>query len=52
MGECVSLTVAAHHRDRCAGLGLFDTTAWYGPEAPAEWTERAAKALAQAWRAS
>ena len=45
MGGCVSLAFAGRHRDRLAGLGLFDTTAWYGPDAPAQWAERADKAL-------
>eukprot|EP01037_Dinobryon_pediforme_P020820 gene20820-21529_t len=47
MGGCVTLAVAAHHPSRCAGLGLFDTTACYGPDAPAQWAERADKALAE-----
>lgn len=45
MGGCVALAFAAAHADRCAGLGLFDTTSWYGPKAPAQWDERAQKAL-------
>jgi 3-oxoadipate enol-lactonase len=45
MGGCVSLAFAGRHPDRLAGLGLFDTTAWYGPDAPAQWAERADKAL-------
>lgn len=47
MGGCVSLAFATGHADRCSGLGLFDTTAWYGLEAPAQWAERAEKALAR-----
>lgn len=47
MGGCVALAVAAHLPKRCSGLGLFDTTAWYGPNAAAEWAERADKGLAQ-----
>jgi 3-oxoadipate enol-lactonase len=27
------------------GLGLIDTTAWYGPDAPKSWHERGAKAI-------
>jgi 3-oxoadipate enol-lactonase len=46
MGGCVSLAFAAAYPDRTAGLGLFDTTAWYGPEAPQQWAERADRALA------
>lgn len=44
MGGCVSLAFASHHPERTQGLGLFDTTAWYGENAPAAWAERAAKA--------
>lgn len=32
--------------DRAVGLGLIDTTAWYGPEAPTQWRQRAAAATA------
>lgn len=45
MGGCVALAFAARHSERLAGLALIDTTAWYGAEAPAQWAERAAKAL-------
>lgn len=44
MGGCVALAFAARHSDRLAGLGLIDTTAWYGPDAPTQWAERAGKA--------
>ena len=47
MGGCVCLAFAARHAQRCSGLGLFDTTAWYGPQALAQWAERADKALVQ-----
>lgn len=46
MGGCVSLAFAAAYPNRTTGLGLFDTTAWYGPEAPQQWAERADRALA------
>jgi 3-oxoadipate enol-lactonase len=46
MGGCVSLAFAAAYPDRVKALGLFDTTAWYGPEAPQQWAERADRALA------
>jgi 3-oxoadipate enol-lactonase len=46
MGGCVSLAFAAAYPDRTSALGLFDTTAWYGPEAPQQWAERADRALA------
>ena len=45
MGGCVSLAFAGRHSARVRGLGLFDTTAWYGAEAPAQWAERADKAV-------
>ncbi|NNU80795.1 alpha/beta fold hydrolase [Halovulum dunhuangense] len=43
MGGCVALAFAAGHRDRVQGLGLFDTTAWYGETAPADWEGRGQK---------
>jgi 3-oxoadipate enol-lactonase len=45
MGGCVALAFAAKYAARTAALGLVDTTAWYGPEAPRQWQERALKAL-------
>jgi 3-oxoadipate enol-lactonase len=45
MGGCVSLAFAAAYPARTDGLGLFDTTAWYGPKAPQQWAERADRAL-------
>jgi 3-oxoadipate enol-lactonase len=45
MGGCVSLAFAGRHGARVDGLGLFDTTAWYGEGAPAAWAARAGKAL-------
>jgi 3-oxoadipate enol-lactonase len=45
MGGCVALALAQRHPQRTAALGLIDTTAWYGEEAPAQWEERARKAL-------
>ena len=41
MGGCISLAFAAAFPKRTAALGLFDTTAWYGAEAPKQWAERA-----------
>lgn len=46
MGGCVALAFAGRHKGRLDGLGLIDTTAWYGPNAPAAWEERGQKALA------
>ncbi|ESR26151.1 alpha/beta fold hydrolase [Lutibaculum baratangense] len=45
MGGCVALAFAERHSARVAGLGLFDTTAWYGEDARGAWEERAQKAL-------
>ena len=45
MGGTVAIAFAAAYPDRVDGLGLFDTTCWYGAEAPAQWAERAQKAV-------
>lgn len=45
MGGCVAMAVAARHPDRVAGLGLIDTTAWYGEDAATAWEERGQKAV-------
>ena len=45
MGGCVSLAFAEAYPDRLDGLGLIDTTACYGPNAPRDWEERAQKSL-------
>lgn len=45
MGGCVALAFAGRYPERVAGLGLIDTTAWYGTDAPGAWAERAQKAL-------
>jgi len=44
MGGCISLAFAAAYPARTRALGLIDTTAWYGPDAPKQWAERAGKA--------
>jgi 3-oxoadipate enol-lactonase len=46
MGGCISLAFAIAHPARVAALGLIDTTAWYGPDAPKNWEQRANAALA------
>jgi 3-oxoadipate enol-lactonase len=33
-----------------SAFGLVDTTAWYGPDAPRQWEERAQRALEQGLR--
>jgi 3-oxoadipate enol-lactonase len=45
MGGCVSLAFAANFLQRTNGLGLIDTTAWYGADAPTQWAQRADRAL-------
>jgi len=45
MGGSVALAFAARHAARTRGLGLVDTTAWYGDGAPVAWEERARRAL-------
>ncbi len=44
MGGCISLAFAAAYPGRTAALGLIDTTAWYGADAPKQWAERGDKA--------
>ncbi|MGD0052201.1 MAG: alpha/beta fold hydrolase [Vulcanimicrobiaceae bacterium] len=44
MGGSVALRFASAYPTRIAGLGLADTTAWYGPDAVASWGERAERA--------
>ena len=46
MGGTVTLAFANGHPARATALGLFDTTAKYGDDAPAAWEERGAKARA------
>lgn len=46
MGGCVALQFAASFPAMTRALGLIDTTAWYGPTAPADWKTRADKASA------
>lgn len=41
MGGCVAQDFAIHYPQRTDGLVLIDTTAWYGPDAPTAWAERA-----------
>ncbi len=44
MGGCIALQFAIDHPSLACGLGLIDTTAWYGATAPADWSGRADKA--------
>lgn len=45
MGGAVAIQFAGTYPERTAGLGLIDTTAWYGPNAPKDWEARAERAL-------
>lgn len=45
LGGCVAQAVAAQHPQIVRGLGLLDTTAWYGETAMEAWESRAQKAM-------
>jgi 3-oxoadipate enol-lactonase len=47
MGGCVALQFAADYPASTSGLGLVDTTAWYGETAPKDWNGRAERGLAE-----
>jgi 3-oxoadipate enol-lactonase len=47
MGGCVALAFGGLYPQRAAALGLIDTTAWYGPNAAANFKERAEAARAK-----
>lgn len=47
MGGCIALAFAIRHPARTTALGLIDTTACYGDDAPKAWGERADAALAK-----
>lgn len=47
MGGLVIQDFAATYPQRSDGLVLIDTTAWYGPDAPTTWRERAQKAQSE-----
>jgi 3-oxoadipate enol-lactonase len=46
MGGSTAVAFAGRHAGRVRSLFLADTTAWYGPEAPQTWAERAGNVLA------
>jgi 3-oxoadipate enol-lactonase len=50
MGGNVAQAFAAAYPRRTTALGLIDTTAWYGPDAPARFKERADTARTQGLR--
>ena len=45
MGGCIAIAFAASYSEKLDGLGLVDTTAWYGATAPQDWEDRARKSL-------
>ena len=47
MGGCVAQAFGGLYPQRTDALGLIDTTAWYGPEAPKQFRDRAAAAKAK-----
>ena len=47
MGGCVAQALGGLYPERMTGLALIDTTAWYGPDAPKQFRERAAAAKAK-----
>jgi 3-oxoadipate enol-lactonase len=47
MGGSVAQAFATTYPERVQALGLVDTTAWYGPDAPERWAERAEQARAR-----
>src|SRR3954463_4793663 len=47
MGGCVAQAFAGLYPKRAKGIALIDTTAWYGPDAPKQFRERAAAAKAK-----
>lgn len=47
LGGCVAQAVAIRHPSLVRGLGLIDTTAWYGETAVDDWEGRAQKAAAE-----
>jgi 3-oxoadipate enol-lactonase len=47
MGGCVALAFGGLYPQRAGAMGLIDTTAWYGPNAVANFNERAEAARAR-----
>ena len=47
MGGCVAQAFGGLCSERASALGLIDTTAWYGPDAPKQFRDRAAAAKAK-----
>ena len=47
LGGCVAQSVAVRHPQLVRGLGLIDTTCWYGESASVDWEARAQRAVAE-----
>jgi len=47
MGGCVAQAFGGRYPSRASALGLIDTIAWYGADAPKTWRERAANSLSK-----
>jgi len=47
MGGSTAISFAGRYPERADALVLADTTAWYGPDAPQAWAERADSVLSQ-----
>jgi 3-oxoadipate enol-lactonase len=47
MGGSTAISFAARYPRRADAMVLADTTAWYGPDAPATWEKRASDVLAR-----
>lgn len=45
MGGTIALTFCGAYPERVDGLSVFDTTVWYGDDAPPKWEQRAQAAL-------
>lgn len=50
MGGMVAQAFGGLYPGRATALGLIDTSAWYGPDAPKEWDERAANVRAKGFK--
>jgi 3-oxoadipate enol-lactonase len=47
MGGCISLAFAVRYPQKTTGLGLIDTTAWYGADSVQKWEERGQQGFTQ-----
>ncbi|MBV7484909.1 alpha/beta fold hydrolase [Bordetella sp. BOR01] len=51
MGGCIALQFGIDYPELATSLALIDTTAWYGPTAPADWSGRGQKAVTEGFGA-